>query len=183
MDDKEGYQNMELTDGEITLRPFRLDDAEAHLAGEDDEQVKWLSGGKGTLEGAKAWIEKNQRYWENGGPVFNLAVWDKNSNKLVGMVESNTNQESIEGIQEGDANISYGLYPEARGKGYALKAVRLMEDFLKNKGLKRVVIRVNPENEASAKVPQRLGYREAGQITTKSDEILDVYVKDLYLEH
>jgi RimJ/RimL family protein N-acetyltransferase len=179
MDYKESKPNIELTDGKILLRPFKLEDAEAHMAGEDDEQVKWLSGGKGTLEGARAWIEKNQKYWEEDGPVFNFAIWNKNSNKLVGMVEANTDPGRIEGIQEGDANISYGLYPEARSKGYTLKAVDLMINFLKSKGIKRAVIRVNPENEASVKVAERLGFEGAGQIKTKNGEVLDVYIKRL----
>lgn len=170
---------MELTDGTIILRPFRLEDAEAHLAGEDKEQIKWLSGGEGTLDGVRAWIKRNQINWQNNGPIFNFAIWEKATCRLVGMVEVNTDYQSIEGISKGDANISYGLYPNARGKGYASRAVKLVTDFLKTKRIKRSVIRVNPKNEASIEVPRKLGYEKISRITTKKHEILDIYVKNL----
>lgn len=170
---------MELTDGVIILRPFRPKDAEAHLAGEDVEQIKWLSGGKGTLDGVRTWIKKNQINWQNNGPIFNFAIWDKTCRSLVGMVEANTDYQSIEGISQGDTNISYGLYPNSRGKGYASRAVKLVADFLKTKRIKRSVIRVNPKNEASVKTARRLGYEKVNQITTKKHETLDIYVKNL----
>jgi hypothetical protein len=43
-----------LTDGTATLRPLRPADAAAHLAGEDDELVKWLNGGAGTAATVRA---------------------------------------------------------------------------------------------------------------------------------
>lgn len=170
---------MELTDGTIVLRPFRLKDAEAHLAGEDKGQIRWLSGGKGTLESVKAWIRRNQINWQNNGPIFNFAIWDKTTHSLVGMVEANTDYQNIEGVSQGDANISYGLYLTARGKGYASRAVKLVTDFLKTKRIKRSVIRVNPENEASVRVARRLGYEKVKKISTKKHEILDIYVRNL----
>ena len=57
-------------------------------------------------------------------------------------------------------NISYGIYPEARGKGYAVEAVKLLMQFLKKLGHKRTIIRVNPQNVASLSVPRKLGFEE-----------------------
>jgi hypothetical protein len=48
---------IELIDGFITLRPFIFENAKEHLANEDEAQVKWLSGEKGTLEGVQNWIK------------------------------------------------------------------------------------------------------------------------------
>lgn len=168
---------MNLMDGIITLRPFVLADAKAHLAGEDSEQIKWLSGGKSTLEDVKNWITKNQNYWENDGPIFNFAVVAED--KLVGMIEANTDYESLEGVEVGDANISYGLYPPSRGKGYTTKAMNLLVGFLKDKGVKRAVIRVDPGNIDSLKVPERLGFNKTEIITTKDGETLQIFVKNL----
>lgn len=165
-----------LSDGVIALRPFTLEDAKEHLEGEDEEQIKWLSGGKSTLAGIKKWIEKNQGHWEKDGPVFAFAVLDR-ENKLIGMVEANTDYKHFEGNIEGDANVSYGLYPFARGKGYAARAVGLLTKFLKDKGLKRAVIRIDPENENSQKVPIRCGFVKTGQIRTKKGEKFLIFVK------
>ena len=117
---------LELTDGTILLRPFRPEDAATHLTGEDAEQVRWLSGGRGTLVRVLAWIEANQRHWQAGGPVFNFAIVNASTGTLLGMVEATTDYRRIAGLRQGDANISYGLYPGARGHGYASRAVALV---------------------------------------------------------
>ena len=170
---------VELSDSVVTIKPFDLSYAEEHLRGEDEEQVKWLSGGKGTLEGVRNWILKNQKYWQEDGPVFNFAIFARDNNQLVGMVEANTDYHTLKGIEPGDANVSYGIYPFARGKGYVISAVNLITNFLKTKGIKRAIIRVNPNNETSLKVPLRCGFQGSGTITLKNDEALAYFTKEL----
>lgn len=174
--EKEKIAEIELTDGVITLKPFRPEDAEAHLAGDDEEQQKWLSGGKSTLETVQNWIARNQGHWEAGGPIYNFAIWAEDT--LVGMIEANTDVEKIEGLSEGDANLSYGTYPDARGKGYVSRAVKLIVTFLKEKGIRRAVIRVLPENESSVRVPIACGFTEAGTVETK-EGTMTVYIQQL----
>ena len=41
----------------IELRPLTLADAAAHCAGEDEETVRWLTGGYGTVEGTAAYFD------------------------------------------------------------------------------------------------------------------------------
>lgn len=94
-----------------------LKDVEEHLAGEDEEQIKWLSGGKSTRETIRNWIQRNQEYWEKDGPIFPFAIVEEKTQTVIGMVEANTDDERVEGIQKGEATISYGLYPFARRKG------------------------------------------------------------------
>lgn len=168
---------MELTDGIIVLKPFEMSDAEKHLAGEDADQRKWLSGGRSTLQTVQDFIKRGQEYWAKNGPVFTLAVWA--GGELIGMVEANTDESKVEGLEAGDANISYGLYPEARGKGYATRAVNLMAGFLKEKGHKRAVIRIEPDNVSSTKVPERCRFNGSGSIITKEGKELRVFVRDL----
>lgn len=47
-------REVKLSHGFIALSPLRLDDAEAHLAGDDEPLVRWLSGVPGTREGVEA---------------------------------------------------------------------------------------------------------------------------------
>lgn len=170
-------KNLEFTDGVVLLKPFELQDASEHLAGEDLEQQKWLSGGKSTLESVENWIKKNLEYWKNDGPVFNFAIWV--GGNLAGMVEANLDIKKVEGMEEGQANISYGIYPQYRGKGYAAMAVNLLLDFLKLKDVKEALIRINPENVDSLKIPQKCGFQEIGEIKTKDGSILKLFIKDL----
>jgi RimJ/RimL family protein N-acetyltransferase len=173
---------IELTDQVVLLRPFVLKDVEEHLAGEDEVQIKWLSGGKSTRETVRNWIQRNQESWEKDGPVFAFAISDAKTQRLIGMVEANTDDENVEGIQKGEANISYGLSPFARGKGYGSRAVNLMMDFLKRKGLHAAIARVDPTNEDSLKVPLRCGFKEQGVMKTKDQRNLVVF-KKLLDEH
>jgi len=175
----------ELSDGTIRLRPFRRADAERHLAGEDDEQVRWLSGGRGTLRGVRDWIDANQRSWRAGGPVFTFAIVHAESGALLGMVEANPDYRRIAGLHEGEPNISYGLYPDARGHGYASRAVTLVMDFLQvmdflpSRGIRRAVIRVDPRNTASVNVARRLGYLCSGEIPDSPGHSLQMYIRPL----
>lgn len=162
---------IQLTDGHITLRQFDLADAPYHLAHEDEEIEKWVSGGKSTPESVKAWIEKNAQHWENNGPVFNFAVTDSNG-VLIGMVEANSDQTVIPELQDSDANISYALFADARGKGYATRAVTLMMTFLKNKHFKRAIIRVDAKNEPSQGIPQRLGFEQISSKNAKEGDLI-----------
>ena len=172
------HSMIELTDGFITLRPFVLENAIEHLTNEDEAQIKWLSGEKGTLEGVQNWIKRNQQYWDNDGPVFNFAIFDQKNN-LIGLIEANTDYRNLDGVEEGDANISYGLYPFARRKGYMVRAISLMNDFLKNKKVKRSIIRIDPKNVDSLKVPQRSGFAENGIISINKNKKLAIFIKNL----
>jgi hypothetical protein len=53
----------ELTDGVIFLRSLTAQDAADHLAGEDEEMAKWVSGGRSTLSTVEAFIRNNQKSW------------------------------------------------------------------------------------------------------------------------
>jgi RimJ/RimL family protein N-acetyltransferase len=174
---------LELTDKVILLRPFELKDAEEHLAGEDEAQKRWLSGGKSTLETVSNWIRRNQESWEKGGPIFSFAIVDAKTHALVGMVEANTDHESVEGIQKGEANVSYGLYPFARRKVYASRAVNLMLGFLLRRGLHAAIILVDSGNEDSLKVPLRCGFKELDVMQTSKKRTFVIFRKllDEYL--
>ncbi|MBI2637368.1 MAG: GNAT family N-acetyltransferase [Candidatus Sungbacteria bacterium] len=111
------------------------------------------------------------------GNVFNFAVW--NNNQLIGTVEANKDYQAIEGLEDGDVNISYALYPEARGRGYITRAVNLLLEFLLRKGLKRAVIRVSPDNKTSLGIPRRCGFKQIKTIDSKDGAQLLVFVKEL----
>jgi len=170
---------LKLTDAVISLRPFTIDDAKAHLAGEDDEQVKWLNEGKAsTIESVRAWIGWNEESWHAGGPIYNFAIVGEDG-KLAGMVEANTDTENMTGLRPGDANVSYNIYPAARGKGHATRAVNLMEHYLAGMGIQRSVLRIDPDNETSLGVPTRLGYHEHDRIPTPDGTTLRMFIKEL----
>jgi RimJ/RimL family protein N-acetyltransferase len=154
-------------------------DVDAHLRGEDEEQVRWLSGRRSTTESVVAWIERNHESWQRGGPVYNFGIVSPDG-ALAGMVEANTDPSVAMGQGEGEANISYGLYPEARGHGYATRAVRLLLDFLSDRSLLAAVIRVNPENKASLAVAGRCGFTQETTVTGPDGQTLAVFRRAIH---
>lgn len=157
-----------LSDGVVTLRPMTVADAQAHLAGEDDEQMRWLSGGRSTTASVTGWIERNRVSWEAGGPTHNFGI-STTANGLVGMIEANSDASQISGLGAGEANISYGLYPVGRGLGYATRAVNLVSTYLVDCGL-RPVIRASPANARSISVAQRCGFLPGDPVSGEDGE-------------
>jgi RimJ/RimL family protein N-acetyltransferase len=60
--------------------------------------------------------------------------------------------------------VGYFLRPDAWGKGFATRSLVLVRDFLLASGETSVVLCIHPENERSQRVAERAGFRRAGEI-------------------
>ncbi|HLI50647.1 MAG TPA: GNAT family N-acetyltransferase [Thermomicrobiaceae bacterium] len=162
----------DLTDGVIALRPLTLDDADAHLAGEDEQQVRWLNdGGHSTPQTVQRHIERMLDARRRRIALWSFGVIEVASGDLVGNVEGN-GLGTLVGVGTGEANISYVIYPDWRGRGYAVRAVLLLCDFLRQNGIDRAIIRVHPDNVASQAVARRAGFVEAGHLHNRFGPLL-----------
>jgi len=74
------------------LRPLTLADAADHLAGEDAELVRWLSGGIGTAETVERYIRDVQQMWSDKGPIFTFGVRTAADDALIGTIDIQLNQ-------------------------------------------------------------------------------------------
>src|SRR5882762_1791898 len=99
-----------LTDGVIQLRPLTQPDAAAHLAGEDEEMAKWLSGGRSTAATVQTAIDKFEEQWRTGGPRRAFGVFDCSNDQLIGFVEAHL---ELLG-NPAEVNVSYGIFSMAR---------------------------------------------------------------------
>ncbi|HTH05743.1 MAG TPA: GNAT family protein [Ilumatobacteraceae bacterium] len=64
-----------------------------------------------------------------------------------------------------EVNVGYGLAPEARGHGYASRAVRLLLQHLADDTDWRVAtLLIHPENERSLALARRLEFESAGDL-------------------
>jgi RimJ/RimL family protein N-acetyltransferase len=136
------------------LRPLTAADAPAMVAGEDDEIVRWLNGGRSTLAMTDAYLSRVATWWADDGPNYCFGI--RLDDVLVGTMDAQTAQPYL---SAGQVNLAYGVYAPWRGRGLAVQAVRLMLDFLAPRpGLKEAVIRTDVANPRSAAVASRAGF-------------------------
>jgi RimJ/RimL family protein N-acetyltransferase len=138
----------------FVLRPYRQEDVAADTAAvEHPSTALWLnlhtSGDPAAdvraAEGARAL-----------GQMLVLAIADEDQDRYLGAV--------VLFIREpGTGELAYLVVPEARGRGLAAQAVRLVGDWTFTElGLTRLQLRIAPGNEASHAVARRAGYEREG---------------------
>jgi RimJ/RimL family protein N-acetyltransferase len=148
-----------LTDGVIFLRPLNAEDAADHLAGEDEEMAKWVSGGRSTPATVDAFIRNSQESWRSGGPRRAFGIFNCESNRLLGFIEVNLARL----VEPGQVNVSYGVFPQWRRQGVALRAINLMDEYLRTATESRqMVLRIAPGNIASLKLAEKAGFTFCG---------------------
>ena len=96
-----------LSDEVILLRPLSRSDAHDHLAGEDEELVRWLNGGPGTVDTVARHIAAAQEMWMAGGPTFSFAIRSALDDRMAGTIDV---QLQPDHAPRGFANLAYGLY-------------------------------------------------------------------------
>jgi ribosomal-protein-alanine N-acetyltransferase len=83
--------------------------------------------------------------------------------EVQGVVQGQLNVANIMYGSVSSAVIGYWVSPEVAGKGVTPTSVALVTDYLMNQvGLHRVEIDVRPENTASLRVVEKLGFRYEG---------------------
>ena len=82
--------------------------------------------------------------------------------------------------------ISYGLTPNERGKGYGTEAVQLFVDYLYlSKNIARIQAIINVRNIASQRVVEKAGFQREGTIRKAfffGDELSDYYLYSILRE-
>ena len=142
---------MRLADGDIVLRPFVDEDVPAIVAAcQDPEIPRWTSV-------PSPYTEADARAFLMGAPnVHTFAVVDRDTGALLGSV-------GFQLLNHSRATFGYWVNREARGRGVATRALRLLSRWaLSEHGLARVQLIVEPENVASIRVAENAGFqREA----------------------
>jgi RimJ/RimL family protein N-acetyltransferase len=149
----------------VLLRELTPDDAEAHVAGEDEQIVRWLNEGMAsTVDSTRRWIARHgdvHRGVADGEHVFAIDL----DGRLAGMVALDAT--GLDGAVVGDVNVSYAVQPWARGRGVATRAVRLAAGIAIDRALgERLLLRIDARNAASLAVARGVGARPDGVIVT-----------------
>jgi RimJ/RimL family protein N-acetyltransferase/8-oxo-dGTP pyrophosphatase MutT (NUDIX family) len=146
-----------LTDGELTLRPWREEDIDLAHGLADEEISRWFDfDGIPPRDGLAEAVERWHREYAEDRAVVNFVVELAGESGPVGNVE-------VRRISPGVGNISWTTYKPYRGRRVAQRAVRLLVVYAFGElGLDRLQVEVDPENRASGRVALRSGFRREG---------------------
>jgi [ribosomal protein S5]-alanine N-acetyltransferase len=119
-----------------------------------------------TIEDATSYILNGpvKSYEKNGFGLYLVAL--KETNESIGMCGL-IRRDGLE-----DVDIGYALLPKFWSKGYAVEAARAVKEHAKNViGLKRIVAIVDPANEGSIRVLQKIGLHYEKMVRLSADDI------------
>ena len=152
-----GYDRlMELRGDGVALRGWRLDDAPAVVAAcRDPEIPRWIPfiPSPYTDEDARTYL---QGCIDAGDDRHPFAIVEPGSDRLLGAIDMRLSQ-----IRNGQ--IGYWIVAEARGKGVCTSALRALSRWaLEELGLGRLELLTDPDNVASQRVAEKVGYQREG---------------------
>jgi RimJ/RimL family protein N-acetyltransferase len=143
---------VELRDGPLTLRPWREGDVPAIVAAcQDPELLRWLPliPRPYTREHAQAFVGDRL-----DGP-YSFAI--EEDGRLAGSIALRVDEFNASG------NLGYWCAPEARGRGVATRALRMLCRYgFDELGLERLELVTDPDNVGSQRVAEKVGFRREG---------------------
>jgi ribosomal-protein-serine acetyltransferase len=157
-----------LTSAAVTLRRRRLTDARRtfELITESMEHLQpwmpWATPGY-SLEQATEFAQRCEAEWAEGSAFQYVIHVDENPVGGTGLMAR---------IGPGGLEIGYWVHPSWTGRGVATSAAGVLTDAaLALPGVDRVEIHHDVANQASQRVPEKLGYEFIGEEPTRPDMI------------
>jgi RimJ/RimL family protein N-acetyltransferase len=144
---------MELRDSDLVLRPWTEDDIEALVTGCNDPEVsRWIPTipHPYTRDDALAFIRGEVR-----GDHEAMAI--ELDGRVVGGIGMSLNSHRYK------ATVGYWMAASSRGQGLCTRALRLLaRHALDELGLQRVDLTADPDNVASQRVAEKVGFQREG---------------------
>jgi RimJ/RimL family protein N-acetyltransferase len=137
------------------LRPIRSEDNEEVFKYRSDSETNKYQGWIPiSLDDVSEFIAKNPSEFNLPDTWFQLVITEKDSGKIIGDI-------GIHFIGNQQAEIGCTLAKYAHGNGYASEALKAVIDYLFKKLNKhRIIGSIDPKNENSIKLLERLGFRK-----------------------
>ena len=159
MAEKLSPPNPPLGDDVIRLRPFRAEDApDVTAACQDPEIQRWIPiiPVPYTEVHARGYILMTLQAW-NDGTGYEFAIADAATDRFLGSIGLHL------GSNPRSHAIGYLVAPEARGRGIATRALRLVTRWaFERLAIQRLALWTLPGNVASQAVAEKAGFRYEG---------------------
>jgi RimJ/RimL family protein N-acetyltransferase len=145
---------LELRDGDLLLRPWREDDVPALVAACNDPEIsRWIPVIPSPYTEADALAFVRGETDSAPEHSFAIAVDDE----LIGAIGMALNAHRYRG------GIGYWVAALARGRGLCTRALRVLSRWgLEDLALQRLELITDPDNVASQRVAEKVGYRREG---------------------
>jgi RimJ/RimL family protein N-acetyltransferase len=146
------------TDGGLTLRPWRDDDAgEVRAAFDSPEIQRWHTRRLDSDAEARDWIALWTTRWA-AETAASWAIVDSSGDRAIGQV----GMREIS-LFDATAALSYWVLPSARGRGVAPRATEALTRWaFDTLGLHRLGLHHSTHNDASCRVATKAGYDYEG---------------------
>jgi ribosomal-protein-alanine N-acetyltransferase len=155
-----------LTDGDVTVRPLRLRDAPS-WADARRRNVAWLREWEATPPGGRAFVPASASTFVTMTRRLRAEARHGRALPFAILVSGEfAGQLNVGGVARGSlhsAHLGYWIDERYAGRGVMPTAVALVTDHCFDRvGLHRVEVNIRPENAASRRVVEKLGFREEG---------------------
>ena len=147
---------MELHGVGVVLRPWRLEDAPAVAAACSDPEIpRWIPFVPAPYTEADA-VTYIQGCIDAGESRHAFAIVDPGNGRLYGSIDMGVNA-----MRTG--HVGYWVARDARGRGVCTDALgRLCRFAFEELGLERLELLTDPDNAASQRVAEKVGFRREG---------------------
>lgn len=152
---------MELRGDEVVLRSWRVEDAPAVATACQDREIgRWLPSlpSPYTEADARTYVEA---CIAAGGDRYPFAIVDHESDRLLGSIDIHVSSSR-------NGHIGYWVAAEARGRGVCTAALRTLSRWaLEELELGRLELLTDPDNRASQRVAEKVGFRREGVLRSR----------------
>jgi RimJ/RimL family protein N-acetyltransferase len=153
--------NRELRTERLRLVPLAREHASAYAAFMDEEQ-------------AARELAESEAHWAGHG----FGPWALlDGDDFVGFAEVHYCAAGVEGIAADEVELGWVIDEDRQGKGLATEAMRAaIADAWDRAGVAHLTAYIRPENAASLRVAEKLGFRPRGAGRTRSGDPMTVFV-------
>ena len=157
----------------LRLRPLHADNfGPVCRIWSDPENVRFVGGKPSTRSRSWGRVVSSAGYW----PILGYGYWaleEMSSGDFIGLVGfADFKREEPAGFS-GDPEIGYVIDKNVHGKGYGREAMTACMNWMDDAhGRSRTICMIEPENIASIKIAQRLGYETYGEGEIENVKVL-----------